>query len=160
MLSDPLYDTPLNIQVPVPASPSNNSKTPSTLTSVPNPSLPNSWFSCNIRVGSITLHLDEENWNKGVVTSEEYDRVTKIFDSLAGKVTKESVVTPGTEPIKVNIGKRLVEKVLKNIQSGIKEADEQEIRELLSDNYSDYVRLKELRGVKEYDEEVKIEESD
>jgi len=39
MLNDPLYDTPLNIQVPVPASP--NTKGASTMTTVPNPALPN-----------------------------------------------------------------------------------------------------------------------
>jgi hypothetical protein len=85
MLSEALYDTPTSIQVPVPASP--NTKGAQSLTTVPNPALPNSWFTCDIRVGSLTLHLDEDNWTKGVVLQEEYDRVTKIFDSLIGKIT-------------------------------------------------------------------------
>ena len=75
-------------------------------------------------MGSITLHLDEETWAKGVVTTEEYDRVTRVFDSLVGKVTKETTLTPTKEPQKVKIGSRLIERVLRNIQSGIKEADE------------------------------------
>jgi len=100
--------------VPVPASP--NTKGAPSLTTVPNPALPNQWFSCNIRVGSLTLHLDEDNWNKGVVTSDEYERVTRVFDSLAGKVTTENTET---QP-KVSIGGRLVEKIMQNVQAGIK----------------------------------------
>jgi hypothetical protein len=66
-------------------------------------------------VGSLTLHLDEETWSKGVVSAEEYDRITRVFDSLAGKITKETVTTPTNEPQKLSIGARLIEKVLKNI---------------------------------------------
>lgn len=118
MLADPQYDTPLNIQVPVPASP--NAKGSPSLTTVPNPAIPNQWFTCDIRVGSLTLHLDEDNWNKGVVTSEEYDRVARVFDSLAGKVTSTS-----EEPSqKVSIGGRLMEKVMQYVQAGIKQNDE------------------------------------
>jgi hypothetical protein len=88
---------------------------------MPNPALPNSWFTCDIRVGSLTLHLEEENWNKALVTPEEYDRVTKIFEGLAGN----GIVTPIREsPQKVNIGGRLVEKIMLHVQSGIRQNDE------------------------------------
>ena len=106
-------------------------------------------------MGSITVHLDEETWTKGVVTTEEYDRVTRVFDSLVGKIT---TLSPTKEPQKVKIGSRLIERVLRNIQSGIKEADEQEIREILANNYPDYLRLKQIRGVKD-EEEAKVEET-
>ncbi len=44
--------------------------------SVPNPNMPQSWFTCEIRCGSITLHVDEDSWTKGQVTTEEYERVS------------------------------------------------------------------------------------
>ena len=88
---------------------------------MPNPALPNSWFTCDIRVGSLTLHLEEENWNKALVTPEEYDRVTKVFEGLAGK----AIIAPSREsPQKVNIGGRLVEKIMAHVQSGIRQNDE------------------------------------
>ncbi len=54
------------------------------MTTVPNPALPNSWFTCDIRVGSLTIHLDEDNWNKGLVSFDEYERVSQIFEQLTG----------------------------------------------------------------------------
>ena len=54
------------------------------MATVPNPACPPSWFSCDIRLGSLTLHLDEDNWNKAAVAGDEYDRVTQVFSGLAG----------------------------------------------------------------------------
>jgi hypothetical protein len=88
---------------------------------MPNPALPNSWFTCDIRVGSLTLHIEEESWNKALVTPEEYDRVTKVFEGLAGK----GIIAPSKESTqKVNIGGRLVEKIMLHVQSGIRQNDE------------------------------------
>jgi hypothetical protein len=42
---------------------------------VQNPAVPNSWFTCDIRVGSLTLHLDEDNWHKAALIKEDYDKV-------------------------------------------------------------------------------------
>ena len=117
---------------------------------MPNPALPNSWFTCDIRVGSLTLHLEEENWNKGMVTYEEYDRVTKVFEDLAGK----GINTSSREsPQKVNIGGRLVEKIMVHVQKGIRENDEQELKEMMEGVYHEYMKLKEARGVSEESKE-------
>jgi hypothetical protein len=101
-------------------------------------------------VGSLTLHLEEENWNKGLVTSEEYDRVTKVFEGLVGK----GINTSSREsPQKVNIGGILVEKIMVHVQSGIRENDELEMKEMLNGLYHEYLKLKEVRGVKEESKE-------
>lgn len=89
MLNEPAYDTPSTIVASMPAD-NPNAKSLNVQRTVPNPDLPNSWFTCDIRVGSLTLHLDEENWTKGVVTREEYDRVTKVFENLAGKHSQKA----------------------------------------------------------------------
>ena len=101
-------------------------------------------------MGSLTLHLEEENWNKGLVTSEEYDRVTKVFEGMAGKGINTS---SRDSPQKVNIGGRLVEKIMVHVQSGIRENDEQELKEMLEGLYQEYLKLKEARGVTEESKE-------
>jgi hypothetical protein len=35
-------------------------------------------------VGSLTLHLDEDNWNKASLKKEDYDRVNLTFEPLIG----------------------------------------------------------------------------
>jgi hypothetical protein len=73
--------------------------------------VPNSWFTCDIRTGSLTLHLDEDNWQKGAVAKEDYDKVTQTFEQLTEKIT----YGPPSEDLKVNLGQNLLLKILDHV---------------------------------------------
>jgi hypothetical protein len=48
---------------------------------ITNPMIPASWCTLDIRVGSLTIHLDEENFLKGAYSVEDYDNMTLKFDN-------------------------------------------------------------------------------
>ena len=49
---------------------------------VPNPAIPAQWFKADIRLGSLTLRLDEDNWSKGILSQDDYERIRATFDAL------------------------------------------------------------------------------
>jgi hypothetical protein len=81
------YDMPSNIQVPVAGK--GSSGAPNGLQTVSNPAIPNSWFTADIRVGSITLHLEEDTWQKGQIIQDDYDSASQIFENLAGRAASK-----------------------------------------------------------------------
>ena len=63
------FDVKATIEVPLPPSTSKQAQQQT----VTNPAIPHSWFSVDIRVGSLTIHLDEDTWQKGTMMAEEYE---------------------------------------------------------------------------------------
>ena len=39
---------------------------------VTNPSIPSAWFTVDIKVGSLTVRLDEDSWMKANIDKESY----------------------------------------------------------------------------------------
>ena len=82
---------------------------------VANPSIPNSWFTCDIKVGSLTLHLDEDNWLKALMQEDDYNMITQIFDKLAAGQDGKNVDKRGDPHTRINIGVKFVEKLLARV---------------------------------------------
>lgn len=138
------FDSPQTIQVPIPSGTPQATKgkdNPATQ-SVQNPAVPNSWFTCDIRTGSLALHLDEENWHKAIIAKEDYDKVTQNFEPLIGNIQYGTYEDP-----KINLGQGLLLKILDHVQDAIKDADEWETAQLLKENYQDLLNLKKLNGI-------------
>jgi hypothetical protein len=53
------------------------------LETVTNPAIPASWCSIDIRVGSLTLHLDEDSYLKAYMNQNDYDQMTQKFETLS-----------------------------------------------------------------------------
>lgn len=53
----------------------------------------------------------------------------------------------------MNIGGRLVEKIMVHVQTGIRENDELEMKEMLDGVYHEYLKLKEVNGATEESKE-------
>jgi hypothetical protein len=72
---------------------------------VPNPAIPTQWFKADIRLGSLTIRLDEDTWSKCTMSYSEYKRMKAAFSSQGETVSKiEMETTSGT----VNLGERLI----------------------------------------------------
>jgi hypothetical protein len=104
--------------------------------------VPNSWFSCDVRTGSLALHLDEDNWHKGIIAKEDYDKVTQNFEPLVGNIQYGTNEDP-----KINLGQAVLSKILNHVQDAVLDADEWETAQLLKENYQDYLSLKKLNGI-------------
>jgi len=65
--------------------------------------LPGSWMSVDIKLGSLTLHLEDEKWNKGEADSNQVD-VLGAMNSLGNKVSEDYMRNITQAGQKINFG--------------------------------------------------------
>lgn len=69
---------------------------------VANPAIPAQWFKADIRLGSLTLHLDEDSWSKATMSASDYNRIKATFSAHGDNDKYQKTEGP------VNLGERLV----------------------------------------------------
>jgi len=98
-------------------------------------------------VGSLTLHLDEDNFLKGTMQAEEYDSITSKFENLGRTSSSAQVQIAGSAvkqgKDKVNIGGEVVSKLITKVGEQYKLEEEEELKGYLLMNYQDYLNLKQ-----------------
>lgn len=118
---------------------------------------PYSWFSCDIKLGCLTIHLDEDNWHKCVVseilTNVELMLSTHIMD-------QGSKITCDIEEKEINLGQRLIQKTFGGLLEDLQVSELEAVRELLGHNFQDFKHLYEYHFERIRRELARIEASD
>lgn len=70
-------------------------------------------------MGSLTLHLDEDNWSKGQMYLRDNLRVREIFENLSSgrNLKKESPDPKQQQAGKVNLGENLVSQAMRVVKA-------------------------------------------
>lgn len=73
--------------------------------------LPQTWASVDIKLGSLTVHLDDDKWHKGEADSIQVD-VLGAMKTLGNKNTEDYIRNITQEGEKINLGQTLLESQL------------------------------------------------
>lgn len=120
-----------------------------------NPAIPASWFSVDIRVGSLSMHLEEDSWGKGMTSQEEYAHVSQLFSELGSGSYRPQGAREGS--MRVNMGELVMAGLMKPIQERLVVEEEKDIEDELGEaTYKEYALLKN-QGKK--DRQFSVEES-
>ncbi|CDW87994.1 UNKNOWN [Stylonychia lemnae] len=113
--------------------------------------IPQQWFSCDIKLGSVTIHLDEDNWLKGNVIDNETNVEKMLLERNSEAKTNDDSDFYENRRDKnrndqmqkaLNLGFNLGEKLFKEVQVKYQKIEKIQLTRILGDNFKDYVELK------------------
>lgn len=99
---------------------------------------PYSWFSVDIKLGCLTIHLDEENWHKCVVSELQTNIQLMISMHL---MDHGSTINYDIEEKQINLGLTLVLQELLNYTEDLNFCELESLRENLYDNHREFRSL-------------------
>lgn len=99
---------------------------------------PYSWFSSDIKLGCLSIHLDEDNWSKCTVSEMQTNIQLMISMHL---MDQGSLINYDIEEKQINLGVNLMIQELLNYIDDINKCERQAVAEDLLGNHKDFKML-------------------
>lgn len=117
---------------------------------------PPSWFSVDIKIGSLSIHLDEDSWNKCNVSEMSTNVELMIGNHLMDQGSK---VNYDIEEKQINLGRKLVLQEFTSLYEELSLCEQEAAKGLLGDNFKDFKMLLNyhLNEIKRYAENLEAE---
>ena len=99
---------------------------------------PFSWFSIDIKLGCLSIHLDEDNWHKCTVSEMETNVQLMISSHI---MDQGSTINYDIEEKDINLGLNLIQSKLLSYNEELQLCEQEHIRQALHENYRDFKML-------------------
>ena len=99
---------------------------------------PYTWFETDIRLGCLSIHLDDDKWHKCVVSEMQTNIQLMISMHL---MDQGSTINYDIEEKEINLGANLIFKELAGLQEEFVGCEMESLKDLLGDSFSDFKML-------------------
>jgi hypothetical protein len=96
---------------------------------------PYSWFAVDIKLGCLTIHLDEDNWSKCNVS----EMMTNVELMMSSHIMDQgSKINYDIEEKQINLGRKLVYQMFTQLMKDLNLCEHETAKDQLGDNFKDF----------------------